>query len=334
MIFIFGCQKEENNDILTAPQANELPSLYCKSDDMMKEYYLNSPKAKAENSSFEKTRTSLSAKTSNIQATIPVVFHVYGTNFNGKSVTQQTINTALEKVNDDFHGLNPDYNTTDPFFDPIKATSGITFKLATISPTGTPTSGIVFHNENNGYGNRSTDQQVQADAWDNYKYCNVYIQLDLYDNNATNNSGVAWYPDTEMSNNNTARIVYNGQYLHGNTSDEFASILTHEFGHWMNLIHTFDGGCSRKNRDKCDTTGDKVCDTPQTTNSRRIDCSYTRTNCVKEKINLENYMDYAGASGCYKMFTQGQVNRMNDALQHPARFPLWQSNNLTSTGTL
>ena len=55
-------------------------------------------------------------------------------------------------------------------------------------------------------------------------------------------------------------------------------------------------------------------------------------NCEGELINTENYMDYSGAYGCYRMFTQGQVERMFDALYHPSRFPLWQEENLILTG--
>ena len=43
-------------------------------------------------------------------------------------------------------------------------------------------------------------------------------------------------------------------------------------------------------------------------------------------------MDYSGAYGCYKMFTQGQVARVYAALFHAARQPLWQPSNLVATG--
>ena len=46
-------------------------------------------------------------------------------------------------------------------------------------------------------------------AWDNHKYMNVYIMNDLYGDGVTNNSGVSWYPDIEMTDENLARVVYN-----------------------------------------------------------------------------------------------------------------------------
>ncbi len=50
-------------------------------------------------------------------------------------------------------------------------------------------------------------------------------------------------------------------------------------------------------------------------------------------INYENYMGYDSAGGCAKMFTKGQTDRMYAALNHSARFSLWQNANLIATGT-
>ena len=249
---------------------------------------------------------------------IPVVFHVYGTNQNGAIVDYNTIVNSLNQVNEEFAGLNPDFNTVDPNFQSLRATMDIEFKLAKIDPNGNCTDGVIFHPEASGHGNYGSPV-VANDSWDNYKYMNVYITADLYGDGSTTNSGVAWYPDTTMSDAGIARVVYNGQYLTGNTSQEFASVLTHEFGHWLNLIHTHEGGCSGT---------DEVTDTPQ--ENVGGDCSET-SDCGA-LINYENYMGYNGAAGCYKMFTQGQVNRMLAAMNHPARQPLWQPANISATG--
>lgn len=255
--------------------------------------------------------------------TIPVVFHVYGTTQNGSSVTQAKIETALEKLNDDYNGLNPDYNTVDPMFQSLRSTLSIEFKLAKLDPNGNCTSGVNFYPVTNGFGNGGGyDAQIQEYAWDNYKYMNVYIQSDLYDDGSSTNSGVAWYPNSWMSDNNLARVVYNGTYLYGNTNDEFASVLTHEFGHWLNLVHTFDGGCSGT---------DYVDDTPLEDGTHGLGCT-SGTNCNGDYVNYENYMGYNGAAGCYKMFTLGQTNRVLAALTHPTRQPLWQASNLIDTG--
>ncbi|OWP85439.1 hypothetical protein BWK59_00240 [Flavobacterium davisii] len=254
---------------------------------------------------------------------IPVVFHIYGTTQSGKSVTYEKIVNALNAVNNDFNGLNDDFNSVEPFFQSRRATLNIQFRLAKIDPNGGNTTGVVFHSIKNGYGNGGGyDTQIAADAWDNKKYVNVYIQNDLYNQNIYNNSGVAWYPDLNMTNNNTARIVFNGAYLLGNTDKEFSSTLTHEFGHFFNLIHTFEDGC---------TGTDQVDDTPKEDAKHSLNCT-PGTNCDGDKVNIENYMGYNGAKGCYKMFTRGQVDRMIAAMQHEARISLWQNSNLLATG--
>lgn len=256
---------------------------------------------------------------------IPVVFHVF--NSSGASyITQAQIQSALDKANEDFNGLNGDFNTVDPAFQGIRGTVNITFVLAGLDPNGNPTTGINYYPTLSGFGNGSGyNTQISSYAWDNYKYMNVYIMRDLYNDGVTNNSGVAWYPNSWMSDNGLARIVYNDLYL-GDTGSsvadgEFQSVFTHEIGHWLNLAHTFDTGCSG--------TGDGVTDTPTTTGA--AGCGPNAFSCG-HITNGENYMDYNAT--CYKMFTEGQIARMVNALEnHPTRQPLWQLSNLVATGT-
>ncbi len=303
----------------------------CKTDQVMKEYWEEHPEAYQEFIEFNEFSTRfaeqrrLQGEKNADKYIIPVVFHVYGNVQNGASISVNTIENSVDQVNEEFQGLNADFNTVDALFDGIKSSLNIEFKLAKIDPDGNATNGVVFHPFRGGYGNNDggTRALIAQDAWDNYKYMNVYIQADLYNDGSTTSSGVAWYPSVTDSNANVARIVYNGQYLTGNTSQEFASVLTHEFGHWVNLVHTHDGGCGGT---------DFVSDTPQEDTAGGAGCVRSR-NCLNEEINYENYMGYNGASGCYKMFTQGQIDRVLAALEHPSRKPLWQPGNLIDTGT-
>ncbi|CAF4132632.1 unnamed protein product, partial [Rotaria sordida] len=220
----------------------------------MQRYYNQNPKALEEHRQFEiSTKEFISKRQTAQPYIIPVVVHVYGKIFSGTKVDETTIKTAIDKVNEDFKGWNDDFDTVNPAFEEIKSAFDVTFKLAKLDPDGKSTTGIVWYDEPRyGYASMMFDNLVQYDAWDNYKYCNVYIQSDLYGNGDLTQSGAAWFPDSGMSDKNLARIIYNGHSLYGNTRKEFASMLTHEFGHWLNLVHTFEAGCMESNEGPCD----------------------------------------------------------------------------------
>lgn len=310
----------------------------CRTEEMMLQYLESHPEAKAEmeaNEKFIEDWIAGNPKDPDLQTaasyTIPVVYHVYGSTQGGKPVNLSVVTSANDNwVNKDFNGLNSDYGTVHTQWISKRGVLNITFALAKKDPNGNPTNGVVMYPTKSGYGNGSGyDAQIAADAWDNYKYMNVYVMHDLYNDGVTNNSGVAWYPSTNMSNAGTARVVYNGLYLGPNSWDaQFASTHTHEFGHWLNLMHTFQGGCAS-------ATNDNVADTPPTDGSQgchSTSSSNSPLNCNNVLINAENYMDYN--TSCYKMFTQGQIARMDAALQLPSRVTLWQTSNLIATGIL
>ncbi|GAX27963.1 hypothetical protein FisN_32Lh016 [Fistulifera solaris] len=85
--------------------------------------------------------------------------------------------------------------------------------------------------------------------------------------------------------------------------------LAHEVGHWMNLLHTFDGGCS---------PGDMVDDTNAQASYHGIyegKCPNPLPDtCPNQRGRdpLDNIMDYA-PSGCDDIFTRGQARRMQEA---------------------
>jgi hypothetical protein len=80
-------------------------------------------------------------------------------------------------------------------------------------------------------------------------------------------------------------------------------------GHWLNLLHTFDGGCS---------PGDLVDDTnAQSWYYGRIigACPNPLPDSCPDRPGadpLDNIMDYAPL-GCDDVFTEGQARRMREA---------------------
>jgi Tol biopolymer transport system component len=100
------------------------------------------------------------------------------------------------------------------------------------------------------------------------------------------------------------------------------STLTHEIGHYFDLVHTHDGHQCADGRD-CDITGDLICDTPPDPglNSGNVDrdCVYTGTGhgpCDGDSLwnpDTRNHMSYSRPL-CRVRFSQGQVDRMVGAL--------------------
>lgn len=267
---------------------------------------------------------------------IPVVMHVYGDAYNcaddaEKCLTDAKIEDALRKLNDDFQGLSVDTPAINPIFAAIRENLNIEFVLAKKDPDGNPTNGIVrYAQDKSGYGNgdAAIQDDIAADSWDNFKYMNVYLQNDLHADGKGNYSGVAWYPDLSMTEAGTSRVVYNPNYVGLNTNENFRSVLTHEFGHWLNLIHTFENKvCSITNEAFCSTTGDRTCDTPQMSMPSQM--QNNAMNCLGQPTNTENFMHYTDN---YAMFTKDQVDRMTAALHGPARSTLWSNENLVATG--
>jgi len=257
---------------------------------------------------------------------IPIVLHIFHWGDDGKMKLPQVL-SGLQILNDDFNGRNSDYNEVDAGFLDVRGKLEIEFCLASIDPDGNPTDGILYHEDELALTNEG---DLFRYAWDNFKYLNIYIPKYAH-GGPSDFTAYAYYPSVSGSQNNRGGIFYSsirwgyGEHSELEEGAEWASIITHEAGHWLNVRHTFENGCIQP--------GDFIDDTPFTTGTGvELTGCYNNDLSCGASTNGSNYMDYN--ADCKRMFTQGQVDWMIAALNSDARFPLWQEDNLMATGCM
>ncbi|PIF30513.1 putative secreted protein (Por secretion system target) [Flavobacterium sp. 9] len=281
---------------------------------------------------WKKSNTKRSATTPYI---IPVVFHILadGTNINNVFTKEQMkcrIDDALLTINKDFNGLFPEYAMTDPRFDAVKSKMNIQFVLATVDPDGNPLelAGLDWHPEAHvvdGY-----DAKIYDYIWygkNNRYYLDVLVVDEPNTGQGSVGSGHAFLPIQDA----IPRVAYNHRYIGStcgsNASTTFAKVMTHEFGHYFGLKHTF--------QDDCDPVNDGMADTPPTKVAEG--CARKVLNSCGVYPNAENHMDYN--TDCQNMYTRDQTNAMTYWLDDMsvAKYPrgvLWQQSNLSSVGVI
>jgi len=220
------------------------------------------------------------------KATVPVYVHVITDGTIG-SLTNAQIAAQIAVLNNTFAGGEGGART------------GFSFTLAGV----TRTDNAAWFSANPGGTNEHSMKQALRQGGSN--------ALNFYSTTAGDYLGWAYLPDivTKPGQAYLDGVVINWETIPG-ASTTFAGrydqgeTATHEVGHWLNLEHTFFGGCNAK--------GDFVADTPAQkvpTNG----CPVGKDTCSQPGVDpIHNYMDYSYDS-CYTEFTPGQRQRMADA---------------------
>ncbi len=136
-----------------------------------------------------------------------------------------------------------------------------------------------------------------------HRTLNIYVQQTL-----GNANGYCYYPRSLRPGSD--EFYLDGCNVRTDTVvPRQGTTTTHEVGHWLGLLHTFEGGCYG--------AGDYVDDTPACTQT--FGCNYGQDTCPGQPggDDLANFMSY---NSCRIRFTEGQGRRMLDMF---LRFRMW-----------
>ncbi|OAV42930.1 M43 family zinc metalloprotease [Lewinella sp. 4G2] len=272
----------------------------CGSMDVLEQQIQADPARAANLEALEKfTRSFKVQEGQKAILTIPVVVHVvYRTNTENISLSQ--IQSQMQVLNDDFRRLNAD---ADGRWSQAADTE-IEFCLATVDPNGNATDGIIRKSTNvNGFGTNDAVKRASSggsNAWPAADYMNMWV--------CNVGGGILGYAQFPGGPAATDGVVMDYRYFGtvGTATAPFnlGRTATHEVGHYLNLRHIWgDGGCG---------ASDFVSDTPDS-DGPNYGCQPNSAGCGTTDM-VQNYMDYSD-DGCMNLFTAGQRNRMQAALQ-------------------
>ncbi|MGE0635422.1 MAG: T9SS type A sorting domain-containing protein [Bacteroidia bacterium] len=304
---------------------------------------------------------------SGVKYVIPVVVHVIHRTQDAAPGTLS--NVSDQRIAEQIAILNQDYrNFGGTNFSSDAVDTEIEFQLAKRDPDGNCTNGIVRVPSNLSTGvlwqNYAADSTLKSlSHWPRERYLNMYVVYSISPS-AFGYATFPWHIGTAALDTIDGVVIrYDAFGLSGNGEVALGRTATHEVGHWLGLLHTFQddsipNGVGGYNyfycrNDSCLKQNDKVCDTPPTNGPTDIalSCAATPNTCAADDDDLtlnnpfrpagnggagdqfdmiSNYMDYSSDS-CMNKFTPGQLDRIDFYINN-ARSSVWDPNNQTQTG--
>ncbi len=309
---------------ITFSQTSFAQSRPCGTDMMVRKSLSQHPEFQAQRDELEAFTRQFSSSNERVLKVIPVVFHVIH-NYGSENIAKSQIEDEMRILNEDYQLLNSDQNEVISAFTSIVANVGFEFRLAQLDPNGNCTDGITRTVSALTF---SADDNVKdLVVWPRNKYLNVWV----VDNISFGAGGYAYLPGSAQAATDGIVVLHTqlGSIGTSGGSNFSARTLTHEVGHWFNLLHTWGDTNSPGDAANCNSD-DNVTDTPNTIGVANQSCNLAQVSCGSLD-NVQNYMDY---STCAKMFTNGQKTRMLAAINSgtSSRNNLWTDANLLATG--
>lgn len=264
-------------------------------------------------------------KNSSVKYRIPVVVHVIH-EFGPEYLSDEQIKSQIDILNEDYQkkagtkGDGPGGNPQIEFF------------LAKMDPEGNCSSGITRTISSYTVQETADGSIKKLVNWDTNRYLNIWLVRSIGDKILGYSSlgRTGGNPDDDgvvIRARNFGRV--------GNVTPPYnlGATATHEIGHWLSLMHPFDGGCCTAG-EHCEVCGDRVCDTPSEdipTYNCPTEILNSCTEDVDDKPNLKsNYMGYYD-DRCMNLFTPGQIARIWACLEVERR-DIWSEDNIRRAG--
>lgn len=309
----------------------------CGTDDLIKQWMQNTPDAHQRiEAHWEQVRNFIKSEpegTRHTIVTIPVVFHVINSGQpvgTGINISDAQLLSQIDVLNECFRKRNADTSLIPNWFKGREADIEVEFCLATATPQGTPTTGIT----RDYYTNTSNfDANVKPPTqWDPTRYLNIWTTI------LTGNIlGYATPPFFGPANQDG--IVLDYRYVGKSPANPFGSgkmgkTCVHEAGHYLGLFHTFQDSCTGTTPQTCGIAGDRVCDTPPSSEATfGSSPNLVQNTCTETPVDdydmWMNYMDYVDDNWLI-MFTKGQRDVMR-AVLNTSRLSLQSSLGCTNT---